>query len=72
VVPDVQELQLQGDDVFLIASDGLTRELADAAIAGILGNACGDLNATCAELIAGANAEGGRDNITCVLVRVGS
>jgi protein phosphatase len=72
VVADVQEFQLQHDDVFLLASDGLTRELADAAIAGILRADGSDLDAACANLIAAANAAGGRDNITCVLVRFGS
>ena len=72
VVADVQELKLERDDLFLIASDGLTRELTDAAIADILQAAREDLQATCAALIAAANAAGGRDNITCVLVRAGS
>jgi protein phosphatase len=72
VVADVQELQLQRDDLFLIASDGLTRELTDAAIASILEDAGSDLQTVCTTLIAAANAAGGRDNITCVLVRVGS
>jgi serine/threonine protein phosphatase PrpC len=72
VVADVQELQLQRDDLFLIASDGLTRELSDAAIAEILETAASDLHVVCAALIAAANAAGGRDNITCVMVRAGS
>jgi protein phosphatase len=72
VVADVQEFQLQRGDLFLIASDGLTRELTDVAIAGVLRGDDGDLQATCANLIAAANDAGGRDNITCVLVRVGS
>jgi PPM family protein phosphatase len=72
VVADVQEFQLQHDDVFLLASDGLTRELTDVTIAGILRADGSDLDAACANLIAAANAAGGRDNITCVLVRVGS
>jgi protein phosphatase len=72
VVADVQEFQLHRDDLFLIASDGLTRELTDAAITGILQAEENDLDAACANLIAAANAAGGRDNITCVLVRVGS
>lgn len=72
VVADVQEVQLQRDDLFLIASDGLTRELSDAAIAEILETAASDLQVVCATLIAAANAAGGRDNITCVLVRAGS
>jgi serine/threonine protein phosphatase PrpC len=72
VVADVQEFPLQTDDLFLIASDGLTRELTDAAISDILRVAEKDLEVVCAALLAAANAAGGRDNITCVLVRVGS
>jgi protein phosphatase len=72
VVADIQEFQLERDDVYLIASDGLTRELNDAAIAAILQDGVSDLDALCANLIAAANAAGGRDNITCVLVRVGT
>jgi protein phosphatase len=72
VVADVQEFPLQRDDLFLIASDGLTRELTDAAIAGVLADAGSDLQAACGALVAAANAAGGRDNITCVLVRAGS
>jgi protein phosphatase len=72
VVADVQELKLQRDDLFLIASDGLTRELTDTAIAAILEAAASDLEAACAALVAASNAAGGRDNITCVLVRAGS
>jgi PPM family protein phosphatase len=74
VVADVQELPLERDDLFLIASDGLTREITDAAIADILQTATAgnDLEAACAALIAAANAAGGRDNITCVLVRIDS
>ena len=72
VVADVQEFKLQRDDLFLIASDGLTRELTDTAIAAILETAASDLQAACAALVAAANDAGGRDNITCVLVRAGS
>ena len=71
VVADVQEFKLQRDDLFLIASDGLTRELTDTAIAAILETAASDLQAACAALVAAANDAGGRDNITCVLVRAG-
>jgi serine/threonine protein phosphatase PrpC len=72
VVADVQELPLQRDDLFLIASDGLTRELTDASIGSILQAAGSDLQTVCGSLIEAANAAGGRDNITCLLVRVGS
>lgn len=72
VVAEVQEFPLQRGDLFLIASDGLTRELTDAAIGGILQARESDLHAVCGALIEAANATGGRDNITCVLVRVDS
>jgi serine/threonine protein phosphatase PrpC len=72
VIADVQEIELRPDDIYLMASDGLTRELTDMAITGVLLSGNSDLDATCANLIAAANAAGGRDNITCVLVRVGS
>lgn len=71
VVADIQEFPLQSDDVFLIASDGLTRELTDPAISGILQKVGKDLKGACELLVAEANAAGGRDNITCVLVRAG-
>lgn len=71
VVADVQELPLQRGDVFLLASDGLTRELSDAALSAILVSAGEDLQLACERMVAEANAAGGRDNITCVLVRAG-
>jgi protein phosphatase len=72
VIADVQEIELRRDDMYLIASDGLTRELTDTAIAGVLLASNSDLDAICANLISAANSAGGRDNITCVLVRIGS
>ncbi|MGI8771830.1 MAG: Stp1/IreP family PP2C-type Ser/Thr phosphatase [Acidobacteriaceae bacterium] len=71
VVPEVQEVALTHGDLFLLASDGLTRELSDASIGGMLCETAGggDLDAICQRLIAAANEAGGKDNITCVLVR---
>jgi serine/threonine protein phosphatase PrpC len=65
---DVIEFVVAADDLYLLASDGLMREVDDASIAGILGDAS-NLEETCAQLIRTANEAGGRDNITCVLVR---
>jgi protein phosphatase len=44
------------------------REVDDTSIADILGDAS-NLEEACAQLIRTANEAGGRDNITCVLVR---
>lgn len=78
VTPDVLEEEVEPGDLFLLCSDGLTRELADEKIEAIL-NAGGDssefegeaqLDQICARLVQAANKAGGSDNITCLIVRV--
>jgi serine/threonine protein phosphatase PrpC len=56
-------------DIYLLCSDGLSRMLTDPEISETLG-AMKDLDACVAKLIDMANARGGRDNITTILVRV--
>lgn len=68
VTPDVFELQAEPGDLFLLCSDGLTRELTDPIIESLLNAELG-LDDLCASLIHAANKAGGHDNITCVLVR---
>jgi protein phosphatase len=68
VPADVAEHTLCPGDLFLLASDGLTRELTDPEIAAILAQHSADLHAACEALIRAANAHGGRDNITVLLV----
>ncbi len=68
-IPDVRQVELQSGDVFLLASDGLTRELSDEDIASALSHATTEQEAAEA-LVLGANSAGGRDNITCVLVHI--
>ena len=70
VEPDVQMLEPEPGDVYLLASDGLTRELGDAEVAACLGNA--DNEAVCATLVEAANAVGGRDNVTVLVLRAES
>jgi serine/threonine protein phosphatase PrpC len=65
---DLIEFAVEPGDLYLLASDGLMREVDDEKIAGILRGA-GDLQQTCTQLIGAANAAGGRDNITCLLAR---
>jgi PPM family protein phosphatase len=54
--------------LYMLASDGLMREVDDRRIAEIL-TAAGALEEACAQLIEAANQAGGQDNITCVLAR---
>lgn len=68
VTPDVFPLEAEPDDLFLLCSDGLTRELTDDVIASALANDV-PLDELCARLVNAAKKAGGHDNITCVLVR---
>jgi protein phosphatase len=68
VTPDIFTLEAEPGDLFLLCSDGLTRELSDAQIASLL-SADLPLNEQCASLVNAAKKAGGHDNITCLLVR---
>ena len=66
---DVTELNPVAGERFLLCSDGLSSVLSDDRIAALLG-ADADLSLVCRHLIEQANAEGGPDNITTVVVEV--
>ena len=69
VQADIAAHATQPGDLFLLASDGLTRELTDVEIARILARtASPGLEPACQALIDAANAHGGRDNITVLLI----
>src|SRR6266850_1151666 len=56
-------------DTVLLCSDGLTNMLEDDAILEIVGRYDGHLAKTCDQLVDSANARGGRDNISAILLR---
>jgi serine/threonine protein phosphatase PrpC len=64
-------LDLRPGDQYLLCSDGLTEAVPDATTAELL-STNEDGEAACRSLIDAANEAGGPDNITVVLVRVGS
>jgi len=68
VTPDVFGLEAEPGDLFLLCSDGLTRELSDEMIGALLANDA-SLDELCARLVDAAKKAGGHDNITCLLVR---
>lgn len=61
---------LEDGDVIMLCSDGLHGPVSDDAIARILGEH-EDLGAACDALVNAANANGGPDNISVVVFRVG-
>ena len=88
VEPEIASHAAQPGDLYLLASDGLSRELDDGEIAQILARTAGPaalapaaatplpqtlrlqsaLDSACQALIDAANAKGGHDNITVLLV----
>ena len=66
---DVAAHDLRAGDMVLLCSDGLTNMLDDDAIGEIVGRYDGHLDKTCDQLVEGANARGGRDNISAILLR---
>jgi PPM family protein phosphatase len=68
VTPDVFGHEAEAGDLFLLCSDGLTRELPDEKIAALLASDA-PLEELCACLVNAAKKAGGHDNITCLLVR---
>lgn len=68
VTPDIVCLEAEPGDLFLLCSDGLTRELSDPLIESMLSIDL-PLDALCARLVEAAKRAGGHDNITCILVR---
>lgn len=59
-------------DVYVLCSDGLTKMIAEDRIKEVLLRRGDDLDAAVAELIDAANAEGGKDNTSVILVAVRS
>ncbi len=82
VEAEIQHVEARAGDIYLLASDGLTRELRDEEIAQTLQRAMTRekirtrpetvfLASVCQTLIDQANDAGGGDNITVLLVKVG-
>ena len=71
VVPaDIAEYRVEADDIYVLCSDGLTDMVEADAVRDVVVAKRGDLAQAAAELIDIANQNGGRDNISVVLIRV--
>lgn len=69
VMLDISEHAVQAGDCYLMCSDGLSDMVEDVAIARILGSDV-SLEQKATDLVAIANENGGRDNISVLLVAV--
>ena len=67
---DTRTEPVEPGDLYLICSDGLTIMVGEQEILGLVTGANGDLDAAAESLVAAANAAGGEDNITVVLVAI--
>jgi protein phosphatase len=71
IVPaDIAEYRLEAEDIYLLCSDGLTDMVEPEAVHTIVDERRGDLPAAAARLVEVANQNGGRDNISVILLRV--
>lgn len=67
-LPQTRLLELSPGDLLMLCTDGLTGMLSDAKIFAIL-NEPATLETQCRRLVDAANAAGGKDNVTVLLVR---
>jgi len=67
--PDILHGELEDGDLFVLCSDGLSDVVPEELVIELLDDGAGDLEDTARELIDAANANGGPDNITVILVR---
>jgi serine/threonine protein phosphatase PrpC len=65
---ELSEMTLAREDVLLLCTDGLSGMVEDEAMLSVI-NAIDDPAAACEKLITMGNANGGKDNITVVVVR---
>lgn len=70
VEPEVHEHKVKIGDVLLLCSDGLTDLVPDADIEKTFVSLSKNLAATANQLVELANASGGRDNISVILIRI--
>jgi PPM family protein phosphatase len=66
---DMQQHKAMAGDILLLCSDGLTTMIADDEIVRLVREAEGDVDKAAQSLVNSANAKGGEDNITVLLIR---
>ena len=70
VIPDMFRVPVKKDDIILLCSDGLSNMIADSEIYDIINGNRESMEKTADELIERANRNGGKDNISVVLIKI--
>lgn len=70
VEPEVHDFPLRVGDVLMLCSDGLTEMVDDSQIAGAIFASVPDVQRAAQRLVDLANAAGGRDNVSVIVVRL--
>lgn len=70
VEPEIHDYDVQPGDIYLLCSDGLNDMVDDEEIALTLRTLSANLDLAAAQLVQMANDNGGRDNISVILVQV--
>jgi serine/threonine protein phosphatase PrpC len=70
LVVDMDYHSIVDNDLFMLCTDGLFKDLSETDIAAILNDSRADLEQQCQNLVDAALAKGGNDNCTVILVRV--
>ena len=66
---DMQAHEIEEGDVLLLCSDGLTTMIPDDEIARVMREGESDIETTAQALVDAADAKGGEDNITVLLLK---
>jgi protein phosphatase len=69
VEPDVGSLRIRPGDVFVLCSDGISGQVSEDEVLAAVISSGSDLERAAEGLIASANAAGGEDNATVMIVR---
>lgn len=69
VTPEVCEVEVVDEDIYLLCSDGLNDMVEDRVIEATLQHTGDDLEQAVEQLIWLANHQGGRDNVSVILIR---
>lgn len=69
ISPDINRVELQAGDILMLCSDGLTDMLSDEQISSLLQSG-GDPAELCQKLIQAALDQGGKDNVSVIVLQV--